>query len=285
MDSLFQLARAQVAAEDLAGARASLQKAVELDPDRQRPVLRAAQVELELRAKDYGRAIALAKRYQAELPASADLHDLEAAAQQANGDRAAALAATGEALRIEPTARRVNAQAQLLAADGRPKEAVAALQAWVQQHPEDAANLVALALILQQTGEARPAIAAYEQALAKAPENASVLNNLAVLYQEVGDPRAAPTAKRAYDLAAERPEIVDTYGWILVEQGRVQEGLVLLQQAFVTSPQHPEIAYHVAVALTKAKRAGEARPILERIVREHPGTPFAEKARALLAAP
>jgi Flp pilus assembly protein TadD len=248
-------------------------------------VLRAAQVELELRAKDYEKAIALARRYQAELPASAELRDLEAAAQQAKGDRAAALAAAAEALRIEPTARRMNAQAQLLVADGRPKDAAAALQAWVQQHPEDGANLVTLALILQQNGEARPAVAAYEQALAKAPENASLLNNLAVLYQELGDPRAAATAKRAYDLAPERPEIVDTYGWILVEQGRVQEGLVLLQQAFVTSPQHPEIAYHVAVALSKAKRAGEAKPILERIAREHPGTPFAEKARAMLASP
>jgi Flp pilus assembly protein TadD len=103
-----------------------------------------------------------------------------------------------------------------------------------------------------------------------------------VLYEEAGDPRAVATAKRAYELAPQRPEMVDTYGWALVRAGRLQEGLPLLQQAYVMAPQHPEIAFHVGSALFKAGRGGEARPILERVVRDHPGSPSATEAEALL---
>jgi Tfp pilus assembly protein PilF len=140
----------------------------------------------------------------------------------------------------------------------------------------------ALALLLHQAGQRQAAAAAYEQVIARGPENPLLLNNLAVLYQELGDRRAADTARRAYELAPQRPEIVDTYGWILVQGGRVQEGLVMLQQAYVTAPHHPEIAYHVGAALVKAGRKAEARPILERVVREHPGTTAATDAQALL---
>jgi Flp pilus assembly protein TadD len=103
-----------------------------------------------------------------------------------------------------------------------------------------------------------------------------------VLYEEGGDPRAITTAKQAYELAPQRPEMVDTYGWALVRAGRVQEGLPLLQQAYVMAPQHPEISFHVGAALAKAGRGAEARPILERVQREHPGTALAKEAEALL---
>jgi Tfp pilus assembly protein PilF len=197
-------------------------------------------------------------------------------------DQAAALDAARRALERQPTARRAAAYAQLLVAADRGAEATASLRTWLADHPDDVANRTLLALMLHQAGDRAAATAEYERVLANGPDNAAVMNNLAVLYQEAGDPRAIETARKAYELGTQRPEMIDTYGWTLVRNGRVQEGLTLLQQAYVMAPQHPEIAYHVGAALVQAGRAAEARPILERVVREHPGSTSAGEAEALL---
>lgn len=282
VEARFQLGRAQVAAGDLEAARATFAGAVRLDGDKKLPLLRAAQIEVELRARDAAQALSLAQAAQREFPAAAELVDLEAAAAGAKGDQPAALEAARRALAMQPTAQRAASYAQMRAGAGQRPQAIAGLRDWLKDHPDDTANRTLLALLLHQEGDRAGAMAAYEQVLAASPTNVQVLNNLAVLYEEAGDPRAIATAKRAYELAPQRPEMVDTYGWALVRAGRVQEGLPLLQQAYVMAPQHPEISFHVGAALAKAGRGVEARPILERVQREHPGTPSAKEAEAVL---
>jgi Flp pilus assembly protein TadD len=282
IEARFQLGRAQLAGGDVEAARATFAGAVSLDADKRLPLLRAAQVEVELRAKDPGQALSLAQAAQRDFPAAAELVDLEAAAARAKGDQEAALDAARRALAVQPTTQRAAAYAQTRAAAGQKAEAIAGLREWLNGHPDDAANRTLLALLLHQEGDRAGAIAAYEQVLAASPANVQVLNNLAVLYEEAGDPRAVATAKQAYELAPQRPEMVDTYGWALVRAARVQEGLPLLQQAYVMAPQHPDIALHVGSALVQAGRGAEARPILERLQREHPGTSAAKEAEALL---
>ena len=126
------------------------------------------------------------------------------------------------------------------------------------------------------------ALAAYEQAVQQGEPGAVVLNNMAWLYLERNDPRAVEFATRAYEQAPSRAEIVDTYGWVLFHQGRRAEGLAALQQALIIAPRNAEIALHVAEALAEEGRADEARPVLQRVIRDHPGSPFADDARALL---
>jgi len=282
IEARFQLGRAQLAGGDIEAARASLASAVELDADKRLPLLRAAQAELELRARDPARALSLAQAAQRDFPASSELVDIEAAAARAKGDSSAAIDAARRALATQPTSQRVAALAQAKVAAGQKAEAIAGLREWLGAHSDDAANRSLLALLLHQEGDRAAAIAAYEQVLATNPANVQILNNLAVLYEEGGDPRAVAVAKQAYELAPQRPEMVDTYGWALLRAGRVQEGLPLLQQAYVMAPQHPEIAFHVGAALVKVGRAAEARPILERVQREHAGTPSAKEAEAVL---
>ena len=282
VEARFQLGRAQVAAGDLEAARATFAGAVRLDPDKRLPLLRVAQIEVELRARDPAQALGLAQAAQRDFPAAAELVDLEAAAAGAKGDQTAALEAARRALAMQPTAQRAAAYAQMRAAAGQKPEAIAGLREWLNGHPDDTVIRTLLALLLHQEGDRAGAIATYEQVLAANPANVQVLNNLAVLYEEGGDPRAITTAKQAYELAPQRPEMVDTYGWALIRAGRVQEGLPLLQQAYVMAPQHPEISFHVGAALAKAGRGAEARPILERVQREHPGTPSAKEAEAVL---
>jgi predicted Zn-dependent protease len=63
----------------------------------------------------------------------------------------------------------------------------------------------------------------------------------------------------------------------------VQEGLSIIQQAYVAYPTQSEIGYHVAVGLSKAGRRDEAVKVLRRLLREHPDFPQAAEAKALLA--
>ena len=43
---------------------------------------------------------------------------------------------------------------------------------------------------------------------------------------------------------------MDTYGWIVFSQGQREQGLDLLRKALEIAPNNPDIAYHLASALS-----------------------------------
>ena len=127
------------------------------------------------------------------------------------------------------------------------------------------------------------AIAAISKPMLKqTPDNPVVLNNLAWAYQQDKDPRALPTAERALQLAAESPAVLDTLGWILVEQGDTTRGLPLLQKAVSAAPASSDIRYHLALGLNKSGDKANARKQLEQSLAGGKDFPQADEARALL---
>jgi EpsI family protein len=109
--------------------------------------------------------------------------------------------------------------------------------------------------------------------------NAARLNNDAWSYFQRGDFRAELLAKQAYQLAPDRPEVADTYGWILLRMRRDHErALPLLQAAAKGAPRDPEIQYHYASALAASGRRVEAGSILQALLGS--GTAFASRAEA-----
>ena len=96
---------------------------------------------------------------------------------------------------------------------------------------------------------------------AEQPENIVALNNLAWLYSIEKDRRALEFAKKAYNIKPEDAGIQDTYGWILVQQGKVEEGLRILQKVIKRLPDVPEVRYHYATALMKSGEEIKARKI------------------------
>lgn len=87
----------------------------------------------------------------------------------------------------------------------------------------------------------------------------------------------------AYTLSPKKPAILDTLGWILVEQGNVSRGLPLLQKAISLAAEMPAIRYHLAYGLVKSGDKVKARKELEQALVN--GKHFAEidEARALLS--
>jgi putative PEP-CTERM system TPR-repeat lipoprotein len=141
---------------------------------------------------------------------------------------------------------RPDAVARLFAARRAAKQAQPdkVLRDWLQKHPDDVPIRGLLADYLLAQGDHRAAAAEYEKLAEKAPSPV-YLNNLAWLYQTLGDSRAEAVAKRAYDAVPNHPTIADTYGWILMEKGRVAEALPLLTKAAAAAPRNAEIKKHL----------------------------------------
>ena len=123
------------------------------------------------------------------------------------------------------------------------------------------------------------AISQLEQIVDKRPDHPSALNDLAWLYHETGRPGALEMAEKAYRLAPDSPAIQDTYGWILVQTGEVESGLVPLEKAAFNAPENLDIRYHLAAALAKAGDKDRAKEELSSILDSD--KPFSQRAAAL----
>lgn len=282
IESWFQLGRAQAAAGDMSGAGESFDKAIALDPQHKQPLVWIGKGELALRDKNYPDALKLSKEMQEHFPNNAMSYEIEAAAHRGMGNVHAAIDAVEKAVRVEGNSKRINLFAHILASSGKTPKAVTMLGEWLDKNPNDGVSWTTMGMMQQQIGRVDEAITAYEKAIKLGGDNPVVLNNMAWLYLDRDDKRATELAKQAYEIAPERAEIVDTYGWVLFKQGKHKDALNVLQQALVLAPHNGEIGLHVAEALHTLGRNDEAKPLVERILEENPNTAFAAPARKLL---
>jgi predicted Zn-dependent protease len=109
------------------------------------------------------------------------------------------------------------------------------------------------------------------------------LNNLAVLYQDKGDKRAEPTALQAYKRADKSPEVADTYGWILLQNGKVDEAAKILAAAAAGAPKHPDIQFHYAMAVAKTGKVDDARKQLTELLAQYQKFPTRAEAEKALS--
>lgn len=168
------------------------------------------------------------------------------------------------------------------AGSGREKEAIGALNAWLQANAPTPDVLRALAQLELRTGQNEAAAGHLRELLAQRPGDGQALNNLAWTYLSLGDGRARDVARQAY-LASPTPDTADTLGWVLLQTGAGQDALTFLSRANAQRPADGTIAYHYALAL---ERSGD--PVKAALILDGPaGAPghFDEKdeARLLLA--
>jgi tetratricopeptide (TPR) repeat protein len=145
--------------------------------------------------------------------------------------------------------------------EGRFAEARATLEAGLKVLPA-APNLKwALAGEYEREGEIDAAIAIYEDLYARNSDSIIVANNLASLISthrtdEESIARAWNIARRLR--GAERPEFQDTYGWIALRRGEIEEALAHLEPAARALSQDPLVQFHLGMAYARADRRDEA---------------------------
>ena len=98
------------------------------------------------------------------------------------------------------------------------------------------------------------------------------------------DARAVPTALRAWQQAPQVASVADTYGWLLVESGAVQEGLNVLEGGWNNGGLvDPDMRYHYAAALVRAGQAPRGAAVVTQLLAEVQEFPSREAAQALAA--
>ncbi len=156
------------------------------------------------------------------------------------------------------------------------------LLAYLKQHPGDVSARGVLANFYATRGDRAKAIALYEAGVVLLPTQPALLNNLAWLYFEAKDARALPTARKALEYSQRQAQVVDTVGWILLQQNQGAEALPLLAEAHKSQPANPSITFHYASALAQSGKPAEARTLLRALLQE--GTAFESRPAAVALA-
>jgi len=264
----------------LDAARDALEHALALDASAMQA--RFAQARLELQASNPGAALSITSSLLRTQPEALEVKALQADALMAMGRFSDASSVLDEIRARQPSAL-LAITSHRVRARGSLGDVNAPLEQWLITHPQDLEVRSVYAESLRFQGDERRAIAEYETLVAAAPRNVPALNNLAWLYCSSGDERALDMAKRAHALAPGSAMVLDTYGWLLVERGSLDEGSELLRQADASAGlTEPEIRVHYVTALARQGKSEQARGLLAELMAETPAFPSHSEASRLL---
>lgn len=161
------------------------------------------------------------------------------------------------------------------------------LDAWLERNPDDVQIQTVLAQSLDAAGEQAAAISLYEELADRQGTNdrarAIVLNNLAWMYFTAGDARARQTAAQARSLSPRTAAINDTFGWIALSEDDLDTALPALRRANELDRDNPEIAWHLASALSQNGESEQAMRLLGRALQSDSRFSGRDEAEALYA--
>lgn len=242
-----------------------------------------ARAAVETRRRNYDQAVLFAREVQERAGSTIAGLIVEAEIREVQGKPDLAIPLYQKAVGLNPNGTPIriklgNAHRQA----GRLDEAVRLVRQWRTERPNDLALGVYLGELYVAQKQYPAAIDTFNGLLKKLPNNGIVLNNLALAYQAAGDARALPTAELALKALPASPPVMDTLGWLLIEQGNVARGMGLLKQASAADPAAGEIRYHLAAAHARNNDKAAARKELETLLAAKGPIAHAEQARALL---
>lgn len=275
-----RMAAAHIKMKNLGAAAEDLKKALALDPGFL--PARYAQLQLAMGKGPTDETLGMARELQKLAPKAAEPVTIEGAILAAQKKPEAALKAYERAHALAPSAQSLLRVAATMKSMGKEKEADARLQQWQKEHGADPVIAMYYGETLLAKKQYKAAAEHFEVALKSAPDNPAVLNNLALAYQEQKDPRALATAERAMKLAPDNAAVVDTFGWMLAQQGDAKRALPLLQKAVALAPAARELRYHLAFALNQTGDKKAARQELDKLLSDNKAFPQMDDAKALL---
>jgi len=279
----MRIANVQMAQNDLDGALASAQNAIVLQADALEA--QALAVALLVKKSKFADAIAITRTVQQQRPAAPAGMILEGDVWTAQNKLPDALQAYERGFKISKDGKLLIKIHQSLTQAGKIKDADARLAQWLQEHPTDLVTRLYFAGTRLARKEYKLAILEYEKIILQDPKNVSALNDIAWIFQQEKDSRARAFAERAYALNAANPAVLDTLGWILLEQGDTARAVSLLQKANALAPTAAEISYHLGMGLAKTGDRRGARTQFEQLLAANKNFPKRGEIEALLAQP
>lgn len=259
-----KIANAYLKLGDIEHARQSLKSALKLRKE-YFPAL-ATLALVEQRNSNNKTALQLAEQAIKYNPSIQNGYILKGDLLAQQGNYKAALASYRDAEKYLKSSSLVIRQYRIRNKLGQFKQAERTLISWLNNNPDDDQIRLILASFYQMQNQIAKAIREYELLLQQHPDNVVVLNNLALAYHSANDSRAVDYARKAYAQAPKSPQVSDTYGWLLVQNGEAEKGLTYIQQALNSEPDNPSIKFHIASAYVKLGNNNKARKILADIL-------------------
>ncbi|MBE9568698.1 MAG: PEP-CTERM system TPR-repeat protein PrsT [Proteobacteria bacterium] len=226
----------------------------------------------EQHAGNYDLAVKYARQVKNIQPDRYMAYEIIGDVSMLSKDYPQASAAYEQAVAIRPGSEMVIKQSEALMRQSNTSQAIDVLKTWVKDNTDDVRAFEFLGNAYMAAGKDAEAIQAFESVYKLQPGNIIALNNLAWLYSLSSDPKALEYAEKAYKAKPEDAGVKDTYGWVLVQQGQVEKGRRILEQAMKGLPDVAEVRYHYAVAVYKSGEKIEAKKILKKLLQN--GQPF-----------
>jgi putative PEP-CTERM system TPR-repeat lipoprotein len=279
---LVEVALLQLAAGDSPGARQTVERALHEEPDHL--VAQELQVDMLVRAQEFDKAEALARKLAAAHPKKAlpqaVLGDVAAARRQ----WPAAAAAYRKALQMEPATHTAQRLFKTLAVQPQSTpEAMGFARQWIKEHPADLGMRRLEADAWARAKDYKAARAAYEEVLRRAPLDLEASNNLVNVLILLKDPAALALAEQALKAHPDAAALMGSTGWAAFQAGKNERALELLRSARLRDPSDRDTRYMLAQVLATLGKSAEAKAELDAALGGKLDFDHASEAQALRA--
>ncbi|MDO6684419.1 MULTISPECIES: tetratricopeptide repeat protein [unclassified Agarivorans] len=282
-ENLITLAQMQIQAKQLSAAKASLLKSHELDPKIMTTLVLLAKVELaQQQIEDAEKTVV---KLQQLFGDSSELYALKGDILLRKSLPLDAQKQYSQAVALNHFNREAVVRLYQLSKQGVAVKAFhQQLEALLEDSTKTAWHRRLLADSYLQDKQLSQAQTHYE-ALRTIPElenEPGILNNLAYIYSKTDLDKAYSTIAIAVEQGSKNAAILDTIGWIEIQRGKFDQGLVFLREAYTMNSSDAAIRYHLAFALNKLGRKAEAkREVQEALELDQQFSEY-EDAKALL---
>lgn len=166
-------------------------------------------------------------------------------------------------------------EAELMRTSAQFQRGVTLLTQALQQHPDDEGLRYARSLFAEKLGDIDMVETDLRHILKDDPTNAAALNALGYTLANLTTrlDEAEELVKKALEQEPDDPAIIDSYGWILLLKGNVQQAVVWLEKAFAQTQDH-EIAAHLGEALWQAGDRQRAKSVWQKGLEHTPNSPI-----------
>ena len=276
----YQIGTLRSKLADGSGAMRNFQRAAELQPSAIEPKVAIATALFASGKR--AEALSAAQKIQVEHPNSPIGFALMSQLLGDDGKTAEAVVQMKKAFDIAKAPQVASGLYRAYQINGNSEEAKSFLRDWWSKNPSDTTTMIQASEMLLEKKEWKDVVAVLNEVLKVNKNSTPALNNVAVALQQLKQPSAVTLIERAYQLEPGNFAILDTYGWILVEQGKVDDGLKLLKQAAAKSPKNPEVRLHLAQAYAKKGDAAQTQIEAKNAVNFNPTPEIKALATALL---
>ena len=156
--------------------------------------------------------------------------------------------------------------ASLLNDNKKAAQAVAVLENAHKKFPQNTQVMFFLGTIYDSMGDKTKVVSTMKDVLEKEPMHVQALNYIAYTFAEEGKnlEEAEEFARKAAGLEPKDGYILDTLGWVLFKQGKVNEAIKYLETAHKVAPHVAIISEHLGDVYVKQAMIQKARQMYEK---------------------